>query len=70
MVGERLTIADFSIGALVPTATNVGLPIGRFREISRWYESLSALPAWVDALAAKNRAAAAWFEANQREPIR
>jgi len=65
VVGERLTIADFSIGALVPTAIHVGLPIGRFREICRWYESLSVLPAWRDALAAKNAAAAEWFAANQ-----
>jgi len=67
LVGERLTIADFSIGALVPTAMNVGLPIARFREIGRWYESLSALPAWRDALGAKDAAAAAWFAARQSE---
>ncbi len=70
LVGERLTIADFSIGALVPTARNVGLPIGRFREIGRWYESLSALPAWRDALAAKDAAAAALFAATKQEPPR
>jgi glutathione S-transferase len=70
VIGERLTIADFSIGALVPTAERVGLPIGRFREIGRWYESLSALPAWRDALAAKDAAAAEWFAARQRETPR
>ena len=38
-LGERLTIADFSIGALVPTAHRMELlPIGRLREIGRWYE--------------------------------
>jgi glutathione S-transferase len=70
VVGARLTIVDFSIGALVPTAVNVGLPIGRFREIGRWYESLSALPGWRDALAAKDAAAAAWFAAKPQEPHR
>lgn len=70
VIGERLTIADFSIGALVPTAMNVGLPVGRFREIGRWYESLSALPAWRDALAAKDEAAAAWFAGKQAETLR
>jgi pimeloyl-ACP methyl ester carboxylesterase len=68
IVGERLTIADFSIGALVPTAMRLELPIERFREIRRWYESLSALPAWRDALAARDAAASAWFAARQRMP--
>ncbi len=61
IAGERLTIADFSIGALVPSAQRMDLPIGRFREIARWYESLSALPAWRDALAAWDAAADAWL---------
>jgi glutathione S-transferase len=70
MIGERLTIADFSIGALVPTAVRMGLPIERFHAIGRWYESLSALPAWRDALAAKDAAMAAWFAAKQQETLR
>ena len=70
IVGEQLTIADFSIGALVPTATRVGLPIERFGAIGRWYDLLSALPAWRDALAARNAAATAWFAARQQEPTR
>ena len=61
LTGERLTIADFSIGGLMPTAANFGLPLARFSEIGRWYEGLSALPGWRDAVAAKNAAAAAWF---------
>jgi glutathione S-transferase len=59
IVGERLTIADFSIGALVPTALRLGLLVERFGEIGRWYESLSALPAWREALAVRDAAAAA-----------
>jgi glutathione S-transferase len=61
MIGEGLTIADFSIGALVPTAVRCGLPLDRFREVRRWYESLMVLPAWRDALAAREAAAKAWF---------
>lgn len=67
IAGETLTIADFSIGALVPTAVRTGLPIERFRAIGRWYESLSALPAWRDALAAKDAGMAAWLAAKQQE---
>jgi glutathione S-transferase len=37
LLGNRLTIADFSIGALVPSAGNMGLPVSDFSEIVRWY---------------------------------
>ena len=56
-------------GALVPTAHRMELPIGRFREIDRWYESLSALPAWCDALAARDAATAAWFVSREKPNV-
>ncbi|MGH7125296.1 MAG: glutathione S-transferase family protein [Stellaceae bacterium] len=59
LVGDRLTIADFSVGGLVPSAERMGLPIGNFPEIGRWYEGLAALPAWRQALAARDAAMAA-----------
>src|SRR5260370_27384678 len=61
LIGERLTIADFSIAAFVPSAARLGLPLARFSEIGRWYEGLAALPAWQDAVAAKDAATAAWL---------
>jgi glutathione S-transferase len=61
LTGERLTIADFSIGGLVPTAARLGLPLACFSEIGRWYERLAALPGWQDAVAAKDAAMAAWL---------
>ena len=61
LIGERLTIADFSIGAFVPSAARFGLPLARFTEIVRWYEGLAALPGWRDAVAAKDAALAAWL---------
>lgn len=61
LVGEQLTIADFSIGQLVPSAERSGLPIGEFAEIVRWYSGLMALPAWEKAVAAKNEATATWL---------
>ncbi len=60
LIGERLTIADFSVGGLVPSAERMGLPVGDFPEIVRWYKGLAALPAWREALAAKDAATAAW----------
>jgi glutathione S-transferase len=59
LLGERLTIADFSIGQLVPSAERSGLPIGKFPEIVRWYKGLVALPAWQKALLAQQESIAA-----------
>ena len=60
LVGERLTIADFSIAGFVPLAERMALPVEKFPEILRWYEGLAALPAWQDALTARDAALAAW----------
>jgi glutathione S-transferase len=64
IVGERPTIADFSIAAFVPSAVRLGLPVARFSEIARWYECLAALPAWRDAVAAQAAAMTAWLVTN------
>jgi glutathione S-transferase len=61
LTGERLTIADFSIGGLVPSAERLQLPIREFPEIVRWYEGLAALPAWQEALGARETALASWI---------
>jgi glutathione S-transferase len=60
LVGEQLTIADFSVGGLVPSAERVGLPVADFPEIVRWYKGLAALPAWREAQATLDAAMAAW----------
>jgi glutathione S-transferase len=60
LVGERLTIADFSVGGLVPSAERMRLPVADFPEIVRWYNGLAALPAWQEALATGNAAMAEW----------
>ena len=61
LIGEQLTIADFSVGGLIPSAERMGLPLGQFPEIQRWYQGLAALPAWQNALAAKDAALAAYL---------
>jgi len=60
VVRNRLTIADFSIGGLFPTAERMALPIAQFPEICRWYDGLSSLPAWREAVAARDAALASW----------
>jgi glutathione S-transferase len=70
LVGEQVTIADLSVGAVIPSAERIGLPIAKFPEILRWYDGLAALPAWKTALAAKDKAMAD-FQAGQRgQPAR
>jgi glutathione S-transferase len=59
LIGDQLTIADFSIGGTVPSAERLGLPIAKHPEIVRWYKGLAALPGWQDALAAQAVAMAA-----------
>jgi glutathione S-transferase len=46
LTGVALTIADFSIGAWIPAAKQLQLPVAKFSEIGRWYEGLGSLPAW------------------------
>jgi glutathione S-transferase len=61
LIGEQLTIADFSVGGLVPSAERMGLPVGNFPNVISWYKGLAALPAWREALAAKDAAMATWW---------
>lgn len=50
MTGERLTIADFALGAWLPAAEPAGYPFRAYEEIARWYGSLESLRGWTDAL--------------------
>ena len=60
LVGERLTIADFSVGGVVPAAQHMQLAIDQFAEIRRWYMGLAKLPAWQDTLAIQDTFLAGW----------
>ena len=50
LTGDRLTTADFAVGADLTMAEAAALPIGDHPHIRRWYAELSALPAWQSAL--------------------
>jgi glutathione S-transferase len=60
LIGEQLTIADFSVGGLVPSARRMELPVDEYPEICRWYEGLASLSAWREAVAARDAAMASW----------
>ncbi|HEY1935694.1 MAG TPA: glutathione S-transferase family protein [Acetobacteraceae bacterium] len=64
LTGDGLTIADFSVGGLVPSAERMQLPVRTYPEIARWYDALAALPAWRSALVANDAALAAWQTAH------
>jgi glutathione S-transferase len=53
LCGDRLTVADFSVGAALIMAEKAQFPLEPYGEIRRWYASLSALPAWQKTLAAQ-----------------
>ena len=51
ITGERLTLADFSIGSAMNFADLAHFPIEPYGEIIRWYGALRSLPAWQRTLA-------------------
>jgi glutathione S-transferase len=59
VAGDRLTVADFSIGAPLNYAELARLPLAAYPEITRWYATLRALPAWQKTLAQCGMATAA-----------
>jgi glutathione S-transferase len=46
LAGPELTIADFSVGALLNLSEEIGLPVDDYPAIRRWHEALKELPAW------------------------
>ena len=46
VMGNALSIADFSIGAPLTMAERVGYPLENYRAIQRWHADLGSLPAW------------------------
>jgi glutathione S-transferase len=46
LCGESITLADFSVGAWLNYAAPAQFPLEPFRQIRRWHDELSGLPAW------------------------
>ncbi len=51
VTGEKLTVADFALGAPLHYADMARLPLASYPEIKRWHSALCALPAWQKTLA-------------------
>jgi len=46
IVGDSLTLADFSIGAALNMSQNGRIPVDSYGHISSWYARLTELPGW------------------------
>lgn len=46
LVGDAVTLADFSVGSWVAVAVPAKLPLAEYTEIQRWYRHVEQLPAW------------------------
>lgn len=55
---DRLTIADFQLASMATYWREAEMPLERFRNVTRWLDGLSRLPAWADPWPAKISAAA------------
>jgi glutathione S-transferase len=53
LVGEKPSLADFALGAWIPSAGPAHFPLDGFVEIARWYRGVEALPGWLSALASQ-----------------
>jgi glutathione S-transferase len=48
LVGSAPTLADFTVGSYLFNANEAKLPVAAYKNITRWFERLSALPCWAE----------------------
>lgn len=48
VVGDSVTLADFSLAAMLPYAQPSQIPVEEFPEIMRWHAGLNEIEAWRD----------------------
>jgi glutathione S-transferase len=58
LLGDALTLADFSVAGVLPFATGSHMPLREFPEVSRWNDQLNAIEAWRDPYPARQQSAA------------
>jgi glutathione S-transferase len=46
LVGDGLTVADFSVAAVLPYADKARMPLDEFPEMRRWHDRLCEFDAW------------------------
>ncbi|MGZ6176245.1 MAG: glutathione S-transferase family protein [Candidatus Binataceae bacterium] len=46
ILGDKLSLADFSLAAPLTLAEAAHIPIAPYEEVQRWFKEMAALPAW------------------------
>ena len=46
LVGDQVTLADFSVGSFLDLAEMAHFPMSSYPQIKRWYNNIDQLPAW------------------------
>ena len=46
LVGDAITVADFSVAITLPYADQAAMPLGEFPVVRRWLDRLNAIEAW------------------------
>lgn len=46
LVGDSVTLADFSVGSFLDLAAMAKYPMEGYVEIDRWYQAIEQIPAW------------------------
>ena len=46
LVGEKPTIADFSVAACLTYATQAKMPVTEFPHVTQWYAQIETMDAW------------------------
>jgi glutathione S-transferase len=58
LLGDSLTLADFSVAGVLPFAEGSHMPLREFADVSRWNDQLNAIEAWRNPYPARQRDAA------------
>lgn len=53
MVGDNLTVADFSVAMALPYAGDAEMPLDEFAHVRRWHDKLNDIEAWRDPFPAR-----------------
>ncbi|MFL9896234.1 glutathione S-transferase family protein [Paraburkholderia sp. RL17-381-BIF-C] len=46
LLGDDMSVADFSVGVTLPYAKSAAMPLDEFPEVQRWHDQLNAIDAW------------------------
>ncbi|MFL6639785.1 MAG: glutathione S-transferase family protein, partial [Paraburkholderia graminis] len=59
LLGDAMSIADFSVAVTLPYASRAAMPLGEFPSVVRWHDRLNELEAWRNPFPSRQTEAAA-----------